>query len=526
MRAFASKKILALLALVVASFAVGGASVAPAALVPKDLCASTGQITMPDGALVDVWGFVETGSCVAGLVNDTNFPGPIIDVNVNDDVTITLSSALPGSHTASFELSGLPVTVSGTTYTFNASRPGTFVYQSPGDAGRQTAMGLYGALIVRPSPSGQAYQPASTAYNVEATLVLSQIDPNFNAAPDTSDMNDYLATYWLINGKAFPDTTPIAASAGQKVLLRYVNAGYDNTSMALLGMHERVIARDAYLLNNPFLADAETIPAGGTEDTIATVPSTGPPSANGFALFNRNLHVTTGTPFTGGFSPTIYGSLADLNGDGLVNGADDSNAFYGDTSIIDGGLDCNALTASNDGAAGDGAINSTGPDADDCTLIGYDGVDGVTIDVVGGEFQSADTVAIPNGTPLPTVFNAAFPNNPSVVAADFAWSTINGRVNSNGNLGIDGDDCHFGLIGQAVDAGLGDATDGADVLGSDPGCGFATSIASSLNGLVDLNSDMAITPADSCYRCFFGHAVVVGVVSTYPPGGMLTFITP
>ena len=55
-------------------------------------------------------------------------------------------------------------------------------------------------------------------------------------------------------------------------MLRYVNAGYDNTSMSLLGMHQHVIARDAYALNNPFDAVAETIPAGGTEDAIVTHP--------------------------------------------------------------------------------------------------------------------------------------------------------------------------------------------------------------------------------------------------------------
>ena len=84
-------------------------------------------------------------------------------------------------------------------------------------------------------------------------------------------MNDYLATYWLINGKAYPDTAGITAGAGQRVLLRYLNAGYDNTSMSLLGMHQKVLARDSNLLNNPFAAGAETIPAGGTEDAIATM---------------------------------------------------------------------------------------------------------------------------------------------------------------------------------------------------------------------------------------------------------------
>jgi len=143
---------------------------------------------------------------------------------------------------------------------------------------------------------------------------------------------------------------------------------------------------------------------------------------------------------------------------------------------------------------------------DDCTLIGYDGTaDGVTIEVENGIFQ------VGNG-PLPTVFNATDPDNPSVLPSDFAWSTIGGRVDSNGNEAIGGDDCHFGVRGSTVDAGLGDATDGPDILGDDVTCGFATPPAPADNGFVDLNSDETITDADSCARCFFGHRVVSGVV--------------
>jgi Ca2+-binding RTX toxin-like protein len=206
-------------------------------------------------------------------------------------------------------------------------------------------------------------------------------------------------------------------------------------------------------------------------------------------------------PFTGGFSPTIVSNRADLNGDAVVNGRDDANAFYGDTSIIDGRLDCDAWAADNDGAEGDLAITID----DDCTLIGYDGtVNGVTISVVNGAFQVA------NG-PLPTVFNSVDPDNPDVGDSQFAWSTIGGRVDSNGNELIAGDDCHFGLVGRTVDTGLGNATDGADILGDDVTCGFATPPVAS-NGLVDLNSDEEITAADSCARCFFGHRVASGVV--------------
>ncbi len=189
-----------------------------------------------------------------------------------------------------------------------------------------------------------------------------------------------------------------------------------------------------------------------------------------------------------------------------MNGSDDSNAFYGDTHIIDGMLDCDAWGAiANSGDAGDGVIST----ADDCSLVGYDGTpDGVTIDVVDGVFQA------PNG-PLPTVFNAGQPSNPDVGDSDFAWSARDGRVDSNGNEAITGDDCHFGLIGLAADGGLGDATDGADILGN-PGaneCGFATPPNTADNGLVDLNSDSDVTNADSCSNgCFFGLDLVLGKV--------------
>jgi Ca2+-binding RTX toxin-like protein len=211
-------------------------------------------------------------------------------------------------------------------------------------------------------------------------------------------------------------------------------------------------------------------------------------------------------PYTGGFSPTIVSGGADLNGNGVVNGRDDANAFYGDTHIIDGMLDCDAWgPQANDGSPGDGVIGA----ADDCSLVGYDGTpDGVTIDVVNGVFQVADG-------PLPTVFNAGDPDNPDVGDSDFAWSAINGRVDSNGDEAITGDDCHFGLIGQTVDAGLGDPKDGADILGNTGGnpCGFVTPPNTADNGLVDLNSDADSTAADSCTNgCFFGFNVQTGIV--------------
>jgi Ca2+-binding RTX toxin-like protein len=203
-------------------------------------------------------------------------------------------------------------------------------------------------------------------------------------------------------------------------------------------------------------------------------------------------------PLTGGISPKTISGLADLNGDAVVSSVDDATAFYGDTSIIDGQLDCDAWGATaNDGTQGDGTIDAS----DDCTLVGYDGtVDGVTIAVVDGVFQVADGA-------LPTVFNAADPDNPDVSDSDFAWSTIGGRVDANGDETIDGNDCAFGIAGY-------------DILANDGlnSCGFATAPDPADNGLVDLNRDQQITSADTCINdCFFNHDVTLGVVQAIPP---------
>jgi FtsP/CotA-like multicopper oxidase with cupredoxin domain len=313
----ASRKAAALLVLVLTSAwltLLGPA--ASAATVSLDLCAVPGSATLPGPATVAIWGFgipSTPGDCstaTAGL------PGPVLTATEGDLVTITVTNGLPAGHTLRFEIPGITFEPGPTdaapgasvARTFTAGAPGTYLYQSAGNAGRQLAMGLAGALLVRPATAGQAYDAAGTAYDVEAVLVLGALDPDFSAAPDTFDLHAYRATYWLINGQPYTSGAPgITATAGQRVLLRYLNAGYDQTSMALLGMHERVVARDARLLTNPFLAAAETIPAGATEDAIATVPPGAAPSANGFALYNRQMHVTNGaqtgpgpTPATGG----------------------------------------------------------------------------------------------------------------------------------------------------------------------------------------------------------------------------------
>jgi hypothetical protein len=212
----------------------------------------------------------------------------------------------------------------------------------------------------------------------------------------------------------------------------------------------------------------------------------------------RPTLTTTSVVPSVGLSPTIVDSLADLNGDDAADAADDAAAFYGDTAIIDGGLDCDAWAAANDGSAGDGVIGTD----DDCTLIGVDGSAlGVEITVEDGAFVEANGDPIADGTALPTVFNAGDPDNADIGDSDFAWSTRFGRVDANGDEAIDNEDCHVGIAG-------------VNILGED--CGYSPATPPALNGYVDIDGDSEITSADECDGCFFGFDVFNGLVAAVP----------
>ena len=251
-----------------------------------------------------IWGFaLMVGPDCSGEV--AQLPGPVLDVDAGDDVTVVLHNEVPGQ-TVALEFPGqnlFPDTVGvGTggmkSYNFIASDPGTYLYES--GMNRQVLMGLYGALVVRPATADQAYNGAASAYDVEAVLVLSEIDPLLNAAPSSFPLVDYAPKYWLINGKAYPGTTSISAAAGDRVLLRYLNAGSLHHTMSLLGTHQRAIAKDAYPVRYPYDVVAETIAAGSTADMIATIPSVGT-----YWLYNRQLHLDNDGDFPGGMMTSI-----------------------------------------------------------------------------------------------------------------------------------------------------------------------------------------------------------------------------
>jgi len=275
-------------------------SVAYAACTPTvtfDLYAKTGSATLFGATTVTIWGYSSTSGGTASI------PGPVLDVAQGDCVGVNLHNVnIPGSTALLFQGQSLApdtagVSAGGTqSYSFTAGNPGTFLYEAglTPNGQHQVAMGMYGALIVRPATAGQAYNSASTAFDEEAVVMLSEFDTTLAANPTTFDMRNYKPKYFLINGKAYPGTSSIPATAGNDLLLRYVNAGLQSHSMSLLGFSQRAVATDGNLFGYSYSIASETIAPGATLDAIVSIPVS---IAGGsrFALYDASLMLRNNT---------------------------------------------------------------------------------------------------------------------------------------------------------------------------------------------------------------------------------------
>ena len=266
-----------------------------AVLPPSTACSGAGPVTCElwakPGTLalanttVPIWGFAGTADGAAGT------PGPVLVVTSGQSVTLTVHNGLPDN--LAMAVPGVPFTGasagddtsgaaagSAASYTFTAPAAGTYLYEAGHTAmgARQVAMGLVGALVVRPSDfaTNQTLDGTSaTTFDDEAVLVLSEVDPAFNAAPATYNLKAFRPTHRLINGQEFPNSTAIATDHGRRTLLRYVNGGVLGHSMGVLGVKEQVLAVNGHADGDRPSLVSDMIAAGQTEDALVAFPSGG-----------------------------------------------------------------------------------------------------------------------------------------------------------------------------------------------------------------------------------------------------------
>jgi len=263
------------------------------------LTAQAGYIQMSDMNTMYMWSY---GSPAF------QHPGPVLCVNEGDSVTVTLQNSLPYGLSTSiifpgqenilangvlaqpeFDGGGMLTSLTtsaangaSVTYSFIASRPGTFIYESGTDTKAQVPMGLFGALIVRPAlGSDHVYNRTDSQFTPteEFLALLSEVDPYQHYAWEAGllqgsnyNLNNYRARYWLINGRGFPDsiadnnatwlpTQPYgalariypydAATHPYPAVERFINVGSEEYPFHPHGQNGLVIGRDGYALEGP-----------------------------------------------------------------------------------------------------------------------------------------------------------------------------------------------------------------------------------------------------------------------------------
>jgi FtsP/CotA-like multicopper oxidase with cupredoxin domain len=203
------------------------------------------------------------------------------------------------------------------TYYYKPRDAGTYMYHCHFEDVEHVQMGMTGMVYVRPKqnnvtigayPAGTAKYAyndgdGSTRYDREFSFMLTEL---WSAAHyrdahiQVSDWTDYDASFWLMNGRGYPDTLapnsdplvppsavrlqyqPITSlvrcKPGERVLLRMANLGFQNHAMTVDNLDLTIIAKDASLLrgrsgeNNAIVTNTVEIGPGESRDVMFTAP--------------------------------------------------------------------------------------------------------------------------------------------------------------------------------------------------------------------------------------------------------------
>ena len=202
---------------------------------------------------------------VAALGFNGTWPGPRLTVVEGDKVRATFTNNMHESTGIHFHGQVLPNAMDGVphitqdpiqpgssfTYEFVAKTTGSHMYHSHHNATDQVGRGLLGAFIVEPKDPNQRY------------------DKLYGATQDIVWISNDAIGGFTINGRGFPATSPIVASLGETIVIRFMNEGNMTHPWHLHGMPMHVVARDGRPLGTAaFTCDTLGVNPGERWDVV------------------------------------------------------------------------------------------------------------------------------------------------------------------------------------------------------------------------------------------------------------------
>jgi FtsP/CotA-like multicopper oxidase with cupredoxin domain len=202
---------------------------------------------------------------VAALGFNATWPGPRLNVVEGDRIRATFTNKMSESTGIHFHGQALPNAMDGVphitqdpiqpgssfTYEFIAKTTGSHMYHSHHNATDQVGRGLLGAFIVEPKDPNKRY------------------DKLYGATQDIVWISNDALGGFTINGRGFPATSPIVATLGETIVIRFMNEGNMTHPWHLHGMPMHVVARDGYPLGTAaFTCDTLGVNPGERWDVV------------------------------------------------------------------------------------------------------------------------------------------------------------------------------------------------------------------------------------------------------------------
>lgn len=241
--------------------------------------------TLVGGLTIRAWGY--NGST----------PGPVILVMEGERVQVVLQNRLPDDTAIHWhglvvpnDMDGVPelgagrVAKSGqsVTYDFVVQQSGTFMYHAHVMDAKQEMMGLGGMLIAlprHPEPVNRQYvlllqewavnlgtmdsMGEMSGMSMASTMSGTQAPPHDLLPIDPMSMD---FNYFTLNGKAFPDTSPLRVRMGERIRIRLGNLSMDSHPMHLHGHVFQVAAADGNPITLPVQKSTINVAPGETWD--------------------------------------------------------------------------------------------------------------------------------------------------------------------------------------------------------------------------------------------------------------------
>lgn len=233
-------------------------------------------LTMDDGNVVNMWGFSDGGGG-GGMGGGATFPSAPMRLFEGQIAHTVLNVGMMMAHTVhhhgiepSWQNDGVGhISFDVTqqyTYQWRPAHAGTYFYHCHTNTVLHAEMGMYGGLIVDPvpdpndPPGTQRVFAGGPTYDAEAIWAVDEIDSSWHNLPWTAGscgndvgLNVLNPDYFVITGVDASGTTAMNGPAviapvinvGQRLLVRYICAGYHPQHVNFGGLNVELVQSDA-----------------------------------------------------------------------------------------------------------------------------------------------------------------------------------------------------------------------------------------------------------------------------------------